>query len=176
MISEASGDKLTSMSQPFQFSLGRLMAAIALFALSLWLLRVARDSPENGAAATAAFPLLLGSAIGSLFGRAGVGATATVVLYCLLGWLMVRLENDPVINGRRRGIFERRRFSVVSAHEYESTRSQAWRNKSMQTMEMAVSPSGSSVQVMFEPTAVPDGLPLPATPLSDDRPPDPSSR
>lgn len=133
MTSDAPDDKRSSMSQPFQFSLGRLMAAIALFALSLWLLRVARDSPENGAAATAAFPLLLGSAIGSFFGRAGVGAITILVVYCLLGWLLVRLDNDPVINGHRRGIFERRRFSVVSAYENDADSSQASQNKSVQT-------------------------------------------
>ena len=127
MIRATSGDKPAPMTRPFQFSLGGLLAAIALVALSLWLLRVARESPENGAAATAALPLVLGSAVGSLLGRAGVGAIATVVVYCLLGWLLLQLEDEPLVNARRRGIFERRRFSVVSANDGRAARSQAGR-------------------------------------------------
>ena len=98
------------------------MAAIALIAFSLWLFRVARESPENGAAATAALPLVLGTAVGSLFGRAGMGAIATVVVYCVVGWLLIQLQDEPMINGRRRGAFERRRFSVVSANAGHSDR------------------------------------------------------
>jgi hypothetical protein len=116
------------MTQPFQFSLGRLLVAIALFAVSLWLLRVARESPENGAAATAAIPLVLGSAVGSLLGRASIGAIAIVVVYCLMGWLLVQIENEPLVNGRRRGVFERPRSPVVSANDYRAASSPAGRN------------------------------------------------
>jgi hypothetical protein len=116
--------------------LGRLLVAIALFGLSLWLLRVARDSPENSAAATAAFPIVLGSAVGSLCGRPGVGAIAVVVLYCLLGSLLFQLENDPVINGRRRGVFERRRFSIVSASDHRTARPPSTRDRLVQTSQM----------------------------------------
>lgn len=123
------------MTQCFQFSLCRLLVAIALFALSLWLLQVARDSPENGAAATAAFPIMLGLAIGSLFRRAAVGAMAVVVIYCLLGWLLFQLQHDPLIQGRRRGIFERRRFSVVSAEAYRPTSPQVARKQLLPTLQ-----------------------------------------
>ena len=99
-------------------------------------MQVARDSPENSAAATAAFPLVLGSAVGSLLGRTGVGATTVIVMYCLLGWLLLQRETDPVINGRRRGIFERRRFSVVSANEDRAAIGQAARSELVQMLQM----------------------------------------
>lgn len=115
MTNATSGDELIRMCQSLQFSLGRLLTAIGLFAVCMWLVRVARESPENGAAATAAIPLMLGSAIFSLLGRPGVGAIATVVAYGALGWLLIQLEDGSLANGRRRGAFERRRLPVVSA-------------------------------------------------------------
>jgi hypothetical protein len=77
------------MNRRFQFSLARLFSAIGLLALALWLLRVALDSPESAVAAIAAFPVVLGSAIGSLFGRGGVAAITVVVIYCFLGWMLL---------------------------------------------------------------------------------------
>ncbi|HWB09301.1 MAG TPA: hypothetical protein VG826_08760 [Pirellulales bacterium] len=125
------------MTPRFQFSLGRLLAAVALFALSLWLLFVARESPENGTAAAAAFPIVLGSAVGSLLGRAGIGAMAIIVVYCLLGWLLFQAESDPVINGRRRGVFERRRFSLVSANDDHAASLRPAHNNPVQTLQMS---------------------------------------
>lgn len=81
---------LTSMGRRFQFSLGRLLSAIALFALALCLLRVALDSPENALVAIPAFPVALAAAVGRLFGRAGVWGVSVVVTYCLLVNLTLR--------------------------------------------------------------------------------------
>lgn len=151
-MNAASDDTATEMPQPFQFSLGRLLIAIVLFALSAWLVRVARESPDNSAAATAAFPLVLGSAVGSLLGRVGVGAISIVVVYGVLGWLMVQLEDDPLINGRRRSVFERRRFSLVAAHDDRAATSQAAPNKPVPTeLRTAISHSAPSVNTTIEP-------------------------
>ena len=104
-------DNQIPVNQPFQFSLGRLFAAIALVAVCLWLLRAARDSPENRAAATAVIPLALGLAIGSLLGRAGVGAAATVVVYGAVGLLLFQLEGAS-LHGRRPDDAERRQTTI----------------------------------------------------------------
>ncbi|HET6878585.1 MAG TPA: hypothetical protein VFI31_00335 [Pirellulales bacterium] len=74
------------MPRRFQFSLRRLFGATALFAVALWLLGLVY-SAENGLAVTV-FPLVLGSAVGALLGRARVGA---VVGWCLLPiwWLVI---------------------------------------------------------------------------------------
>lgn len=74
----------------FQFSLGRLMTAIAMFALALCLLRVALDSPENALVAIPAFPIALAAAVGRFFGRAGVWGVSVVVIYCLMVFLTLR--------------------------------------------------------------------------------------
>jgi hypothetical protein len=77
------------MSRQFQFSLRGLLNAVALLPVALGLLRVAVDSPDNRLAATVAFPVVLGSAVGSLFGRGAIGAVTVVIAYCFLVWLVV---------------------------------------------------------------------------------------
>ena len=79
------------MSRRLQFSLGRLLSAISLFALSIWLLRVAIDSADNRLAAVAAFPIVLSSAIGRLFGRGLVVATSVVLIYCALALVVIAI-------------------------------------------------------------------------------------
>jgi hypothetical protein len=79
----------TNPQRRFQFNLRRLLSAMALLSVALGLLRVAVDSPDNRLAAALAFPVVLGSAIGSLFGRGSVGAVTVVVAYCFLVWILV---------------------------------------------------------------------------------------
>lgn len=64
------------MRRRFQFSLGRLMAAIGILAVGLWLVRVALDTERLAVVALAAIclPIILGAAIGKLFGSAASGA------------------------------------------------------------------------------------------------------
>jgi hypothetical protein len=75
-----------SMSRRFQFSLGRLMGAVGIIALGLWLLRAALDSEriEVAAAAVVAVPIILGTAIGKLLGSATTGAENGIVVWWFL--------------------------------------------------------------------------------------------
>jgi hypothetical protein len=74
----------------FQFSLGRLMTAIAMFALALCLLRVALDSSENALVAVPAFSVALAVAVGRFCGRAGVWGVSVVVIDWLRVFLTLR--------------------------------------------------------------------------------------
>lgn len=76
------------MPRRFQFSLGRLMRAIGIFALGLSLLRAARNSEsvEVAAAAIIALPIILGAAIGKLFGNSMTGVAIFGMAYWLLAF------------------------------------------------------------------------------------------
>lgn len=75
------------MARRFQFSLQRLLTAIALFALALGLLRAAFDSGRGDVALVAmlAQPIILGAAVGRLFGGAAKGVVIVAMIYWLLG-------------------------------------------------------------------------------------------
>lgn len=77
------------MPRRFQFSLGRLMSALAIFALALWLLRVAIDSDRADVVLSAflGVPVIVAAAVGRLFGKAVTGAAIAVLAY----WLMAVL-------------------------------------------------------------------------------------
>lgn len=63
------------------------MAAIAIFALGLWLVRAALDTEsfEVVAAAAITVPIILGAAIGKLFGSAASGVAVVGLAY----WFVV---------------------------------------------------------------------------------------
>ncbi|HVX12410.1 MAG TPA: hypothetical protein VHC22_14605 [Pirellulales bacterium] len=74
------------MTRGYQFSLGRLMGAIGIFALGLWLLRTALDTEriEVAAIAVLAMPIIVGAAVGKLFGNAMTGVAVVGIAYWLL--------------------------------------------------------------------------------------------
>ena len=79
------------MGRRLQFSLGRLMGAIGIFAIGLWMVRAALDTEriEIAAAAAIALPIVLGAAVGKLFGAAGSGAASVAWAYWLLAFALV---------------------------------------------------------------------------------------
>jgi hypothetical protein len=67
------------------------MGAIGILALGLWLVRAALDSEriEVAAIAIIALPIILGAAIGKLFGNAMTGAAIIGLAYWLLAFSAV---------------------------------------------------------------------------------------
>ncbi|HVX15020.1 MAG TPA: hypothetical protein VHC22_27765 [Pirellulales bacterium] len=84
------------MTRRFQFSLGALVWVIGVFAVALWFVRTALDSAgiEIVAASVLLLPIILGAAVGKLFGGAAAGDVSVAQSYCLLAalaWLLAIL-------------------------------------------------------------------------------------
>jgi hypothetical protein len=82
------------MSRRFQFSLKGLVWAIGVFAVALWFVRATLDSAgiEIVAAFVLALPIIVGAAVGKLFGVAAAGDFSVAQSYCLLAILAIAME------------------------------------------------------------------------------------
>jgi hypothetical protein len=77
----------------FQFSLKMLARSTVLFSLAIWLARIAFDPREDDIAPFLALPVVIGAAIGQLFGRPILGCliVAAMLLWTLFASEMLKL-------------------------------------------------------------------------------------